>query len=612
LNDFRQPEDGSQLRRTLLAFGLVLVLLLVMQLPIFRRWFATPEQPAPPPQQSQAQQPQPAPAAAPTPPAPAPAPGTRKKSRGTQTTPAPETRVATAEQQITVENDLYRVQLSNKGAQVISWVLKQYTDDHGRPLELVHSIAAQQYGYPLSLWTYDQNLRDQLKNTLYVVSSKDSGEGSDAQRAVSFEYMQGGVTVHKTLTFLLHPAGKPEGETYCVKIETSVMQNGAPVWAFPAWPAGFGDQTVPGSYAAAIDVWRYQDHVERIAGKSVSSGATLQQPMQWAGTSDQYFAAVFLPDQPQNAVMVTLHNLVKVPRNLDRPNPAETVEVSVLGAAVGDRNGATSERLFVGPKAVEVIDSVRAVPVANEKDGPDLEPLVDFGRIFGWLAKPLFLWLKWTHDHWLRFRQGWGWAIVVLTIIINAALLPLRITSMRSMMKMQKAQPQIKAIQEKYKKYGMRDPKRAEMQKEMSALYKREGVNPAGGCLPLLLQWPFLVAFYSMLGVAIELRHAPWVWIRDLASPDPFVLPILVALSMFVMQKMSPQTGGDPVQQKMMLFGMPLFIGWISHSMAAGLAVYWVWSNVVMMVQQYFMNRTAFGQEMRALAVKRATSKPRR
>jgi len=610
LNDFRPPDDTGQLRRTLIAFGVVLVLLLVMQLPIFKKYFAPPTPPATPAQPAQTQPQQPSvPPPAPTP---SPAPAGSKKSRPPSAAPAPETRVASAEQQIEIDTDVYHIKLSNRGAQVLSWVLKKYDDDQGHPLELVHPKAAPQLGYPLSLWTYDEALRNKLKDALYVVSSKDAGDGDNLQRVVTFEYVEGGVAVRKALSFLLHPPAKAEGEGYCVRVETSVTQNGAPVWAFPAWPAGFGDQTVAGSYAAAVDVWRYQDHVERIAMKSVSGGASLTQPMQWAGTADQYFAAVFLPDEPQNAVMITLHNNLKLPKNLDKPDPNDTIDVSVLGAAVGNRSGVTSERLFVGPKAVEVIDSVHARPLASEKEGPDLEPLVDFGKIFGWLAKPLFLWLKWTHDHWVNVRSGWGWSIVLLTIIINAVLLPLRITSMRSMMRMQKVQPQMKVIQEKYKKYSVRDPRRAEMQKELSALYKREGVNPAGGCLPLLLQWPFLVAFYSMLGVAIELRHAPYLWIHDLASPDKFALPILVAISMFVMQKISPQAGGDPVQQNMMLFGMPLFIGWLSHSMASGLAVYWVWSNLVMIAQQLIMNRTAFGQEIRAMAVKRATSKPRR
>ena len=201
---------------------------------------------------------------------------------------------------------------------------------------------------------------------------------------------------------------------------------------------------------------------------------------------------------------------------------------------------------------------------------------------------------------------------MILTVIINVALFPLRLSSMKSMMRMQKIQPQMKAIQEKYKKYAMKDPRRADMNKEMQELYKREGVNPVGGCLPMLLQWPFLVAFYSMLGVAIELRHANWIWIKDLASPDPYyILPALTIVGMFIVQKMTPQTTGDPMQQKMMLFMMPVFLGWISHALAAGLVLYWVWSNVVSIAQQIWLNNTEFGRQMRHAAAQRA-AKPRR
>ena len=134
--------------------------------------------------------------------------------------------------------------------------------------------------------------------------------------------------------------------------------------------------------------------------------------------------------------------------------------------------------------------------------------------------------------------HNWGWAIVIQTLIINLALLPLRISSMKSALKMQKVAPQIKAIQEKYKKYSMRDPRKQEMNQEISALYKAEGVNPVGGCLPMVIQMPFLFAYYSMLGAALDLRQAPWLWIRDLSSPDPWhLLPIGIIITMLLMQR---------------------------------------------------------------------------
>ena len=179
---------------------------------------------------------------------------------------------------------------------------------------------------------------------------------------------------------------------------------------------------------------------------------------------------------------------------------------------------------------------------------------------------------------------------------------------MKSMLKMQRVQPQIKSIQEKYKKYSLRDPRKAAMNEEVSAIYKKEGVNPAGGCLPMLIQFPFLIAYYRMLGVALELRHAHWLWITDLSAAD-WVLPILMVVSMVIMQRMTPQAGMDPAQQKMMTVMMPLFMGFIFFKLAAGLNLYYAESNLIGIAQQAVMNRTALGREMREMMAKRARKK---
>ncbi len=391
------------------------------------------------------------------------------------------------------------------------------------------------------------------------------------------------------------------------------MQNGALVAALPAWPAGFGDQTALPSYMAArVDFETPQASlfrsttVTRLAAPKVSGGNTVRGPFYWAGATDQYFAAAFLPDDPDNAALVTLNHAIKIPKpsGLTTSDPNATIDVPVVGAAVGSLKGTTTERIFVGPKALHALDAVHAAPIVNgQGTGPDIERLVDFGTYFGWLARPLFLWLEWTHDHWV---PNWGWSIVALTLIINAVLFPLRVSSMKSALKMQRVQPQIKAIQAKYSKYKMNDPKRAEMNQELSALYKKENINPAGGCLPLLLQMPFLIAFYSMLGVAIELRQAPWAWIHDLSTPDPWhVLPILIILSMVWLQRMTPQAGMDPVQAKMMMIMMPVMFGMISWNLASGLCLYYGIANVLAIVQQYWINNSGFGKEMRAAMEKR-------
>lgn len=593
MTDFQNPqhEPGSE-KRLLIAFALTMLILLAMQ-PFLSRYAKQSQPSAPATAQPAALAP-----AQPQPAAPAPAPGARAAAKA-----------AAAESQTVVENDLYRITFTNRGAQVKSWILKKYQDDRGNPLELVSAQAAEKYGYPLSLWTYDAGLRQKLSTALYVASA--TGE-QRAPASITYEYSEGGMVVRKTFSF---------DHSYVVKAETSVYVNGSAVQAYPAWPAGFGDETTPASYAAARVDYQFGDAIERIAAKKVVDGNTIRGPFHWAGALDQYFGAVFLPSAPEEAAMVTLAGTVEIPKDLAKPDPTKVDKVPVLGAAVGNVNGPTEERIFVGPKTLDVLKSVHASlsreelarlsPEARKiAEGPSLEGVVDFGKYLGFIAKPLFLWLKWTHDHWVT---NWGWAIVLLTLIINVAMLPLKWSSMKSSLKMAKLAPQIKAIQEKYKKYKLADPRRQDMNPEISALYKKEGANPVGGCIPMALQMPFLIAFYSMLGAATELRHAPFLWISDLSSPDPYhILPIAIIITMYLLQKMTPAGGMDPVQQKMMSFTMPIFLGVISWSLSSGLCVYWVLGNVIGMVQQMIVNRTKFGREMREHMEKQAKRKAQR
>jgi YidC/Oxa1 family membrane protein insertase len=515
---------------------------------------------------------------------------TTAASQETPTAASTPAKAAVAEAEVVVENDLYRIVFTNRGGQAKSWILKKYKDEKGQPLDLVNQATAN-IGLPLSLYTYDDALRTKINTALYVATPTSQvvvpGE-------VSFEYSDGTVDVHKTLRF---------DHSYVVWLETVVTINGKPVQAYPSWPAGFGDQGTAPSFASARIDYFAGDKVERLAAKKVSGGNTVRGPFQWAGPQDQYFATIFLPDVPSQAAMVTFRSAIQVPKDPAKPDPNNLTKVEVLGAAVGDVDGTTRERIFVGPKALDVLATVHANTMNGQPGGPDLTHAVDFG-FFSLIARPLFLWLLWTHDH---IASNWGVSIIILTVIINLALLPLRITSMKSALKMQKLQPQMKAIQEKYKKYPLRDPRRADMNAEISALYKEHGANPAGGCLPLVIQMPFLFAFYSMLGVAIELRHAPFLWLHDLSSPDKlFILPVLIVISTLFVQKMTPAAGMDPAQQRMMTIMMPLMLGFFSWSLASGLSLYWVVGNVIAIIQQYVMNHTGLGKEMRAEMEKRA------
>ena len=575
----------------MLIVFVVILLAIALAQPLLKKYFP---QPPGPQSQNQPVPPQPAaPAAAPSTPALAPA-------------TAPVTKQASSETETVIENDLYRITFTNRGAQVKSWILKKFDNDaqKGR-LDLVNSAASEKYGYPLSLWTYDEAVRNRLNSALYV-SSADRALAAPA--TVTFEYADQDLIVSKTFRF---------DHTYVVKAETTVTYKGSEIPAFSAWPAGFGDQVTPANYAGGLIEYQFNSAIERPPLRcgffsflsrctSISGGNTIPGPLHWAGTADQYFAAVFIPDDPASSVFVTLRNSLPVLRDPEKPDSKETINMEVLGAAVGSLRGPTVERVYIGPKELSTLETVSIPAISGAS--PDLRGLVDFGT-FSFIARPLFLWLRWTYFH---IVPNWGWSIVLQTLLITAALMPLRVYQTHSMYKMQKIAPQIKAIQEKYKKYSLRDPRKAAMQEEISALYKKEGANPVSGCLPMLIQLPFLYGYYRMLAIALDLRHAHWLWIHDLSSPETGLLrllPIGLVVSMLIMQKMTPQAGMDPAQQKMMTVMMPLMMGFIFWNLAAGLNLYYTESNLISIIQQAVMNRTKLGREMRQMMEKRARKK---
>jgi YidC/Oxa1 family membrane protein insertase len=209
--------------------------------------------------------------------------------------------------------------------------------------------------------------------------------------------------------------------------------------------------------------------------------------------------------------------------------------------------------LFVGPKHLDVLQAMN----------PPLDRLVDYGW-FSIVAKPLFLGLRYLHDRW---THNYGWAIVILTVLINLAMFPLKLKSIRSAQEMQRIAPLVKSIQEKYKGYKFNDPRKQRMNQEVMKLYQEHHINPLGGCLPMVVQLPFLYGFYKVLDLSIELRHASWfAWIKDLSAPDPlYILPTLMI--------------------------MPLVFGIMFYSFASGLVLYWLTGTIVGIAQQMFINR---------------------
>ena len=515
--------------------------------------------------------------------APAPAP-----SAANAATPAV---AAAAEQTTVVENELYRIVFTNRGAQVKSWILKKYKDDAGKPLDLANTQGSAMAGLPLSVFTYDATLRNGLNSVLYVPSATGTQE---APAAIEFKYAGNGVTARKTFHF---------DHSYVLRADVEVTQNGVPVETKLAWPGGFGDVVDAKHYSSINLDFSQNGKAAHSAAKNVAGGGTMHGEFDWAGVSDSYFAAIFLPDSPAQTSVVTLHDTVQVPR--DPKDPSKTSPVSIIGAAVGSSDG-RGMRVYVGPKSIDVLKSVHAATPEGTLTGPSIEPIIDFG-FWGIIAKPLFYALRWVQQH---IVSNWGWAIVVLTILLNILLLPTRITMMKSALKMQRIQPQIKAVQEKYKKYKMNDPARMDMNKEMQALYKENNVNPFGGCLPTLLQLPILIAFYSMLAHVTELRQAHWLWLPDLSAPDPLhILPILFVVVMVLNQRMTPTPGMDPAQQKMMTWTMPIMYAFFFWNYASGLALYAFAGALIGVLQQMALNRTELGKEMRAIAAKRAARK---
>jgi YidC/Oxa1 family membrane protein insertase len=597
LTEYRNPqnEPGSD-KRMLLALVAVFVVLGVMQ-------YFMPKPKTPPEKNQQQQQAQqtPTPVAAPV------AASTPTPPKSPAVAAKVPVKMAASESESVLETPTYRITFTNRGASVKSWLLTEkekrkdgtekykYTDDNGKPFELVNATVASQLGNPLSFFAYDKDLEKKLNESLYV-----GGASGPTSGALTYEFSDGDITVRKTF--------RPDKDNI-LSVETEVLRNSARVTAFPKWASGLGDEMAPASYTKSRVDYQQGSTLERRdptsggiirSKKWIVGGETVPGPLDWAATADQYFAVAFLPDSPKDSTLVTLNSQAEVPKNPAKPTEGND-KANVVGVAFGNTSGQTRVRVFAGAKAVNLLESIQSHP-----GGPDLRGIYDFGT-FSFIARPLFLWLKWTYETWIH---DWGWAIAFLTLVITMALLPLRISSMKSSLRMQRIQPQMKSIQEKYKRYSLTDPRRAEMQKEMQALYKKEGVNPIGGCFPLLLQMPFLYAFYAMLNNAVELRQANWLWVHDLSMPDPLhILPIIIIVAMFVQQKSAPQGGMDPAQQKIMALMGPLMFGAFSWAMPAGLSIYLALSTLLGWAQQAVINRSELGQQVKKTIEKRNARK---
>ena len=340
---------------------------------------------------------------------------------------------AGSETQTVVENELYRITFTNKGGQVKSWVLKHYcADAQGRVLDknckdaqgkqwnldMVNQQAAANFGYPLSLYTYEPGLTAELNQALYQPSSTGL---IAAPAGIVFKYAKGPLTVTKTFTF---------NESYVVDAKVSVIRSGSPVRALVAWPSGLGDQVEVAQYTPTKFAFSIDGKRDSTAATKVSGSATLEQPYDYAAAIDLYFGAVFLPSAPPRASVVTLSHSIQAPKDAADPN-AQKFPSTVLGVAVGDTSGVTETRLFAGPLQFDVLGSVHTTSPSGLTTGEDLKPLIQFGFLKV-IAEPLFLLLRFVYG----FVGNWGWAIILVTLFFNLLMLPTRIMMMKQSLKM--------------------------------------------------------------------------------------------------------------------------------------------------------------------------------
>jgi YidC/Oxa1 family membrane protein insertase len=457
-----------------------------------------------------------------------------------------------------IDTKLYHIVFTNRGAAVKNWLLKGYRDNAGKPLELIDPAAAN-LGLPFTIEIKDQKLSVDPNTVLYQPKLSADGTGID------YQFSNGKTRIEKSFRF-----GK---DSFLANVRSVVLENNTPVPHLLVWRGGFGDLKVRNA-AATEQTVRYDATAGKLIKKTAKDAkngpVTDSGTYTFAGLEDNFFAAVAIPSDSTSLEVRTYSDEIKAPGE-DKPVPYVGA-----GISTGPENDLS---LYVGPKDIDILRKVN----------PKLTQLVDWG-FFGILAKPLFLSLNWVHDHW---TNNYGWAIILVTLIINLLLFPFKLTSLKSARKMQKLQPQIQAINAKYKDISIRDPRKAEQNQEVMALYKKEGVNPLGGCLPMLLQLPFFYAFYRVLNIAIELRHAQWLWVPDLSSAEALpihLLPIILIATQFFSQKLTPAAGVDPNQQKMMMF-MPLMMGFFFYYASSGLVLYWLTGNLVGIAQQLIINK---------------------
>ncbi len=478
-------------------------------------------------------------------------------------------RMAETERVVVLENGTRRAEFTNRGAILQHYVLLDQQETGGGELDLVRRREG-------GLWPFalvEGSVASEINQGLFVVE-----QGSDWAK---FEYADGGVRVFKSWRLL-------DNGAFDFEIEVDGLED----WA---WHFGPGVRNAPPSENLSRIMRRNAVYlsggdVETIAARSAD--ATVSVPaaaLSWFGIEDNYFlAAAVAPTMTGEVRWVPFRATAEEGGIGTWVSPGPVFEAAdkattEWGVWVFPASEAWSGEVYLGDKAIDELKQV----------APRLDDTVHTGFL-KILARPLHAALRWIHNN---IVANYGWSIVLLTVLVRLLLFPLTHKSAVSMRKMQALNPRIQAIRQKYRpklkdKQGRPNVEmQRKMNEEVMAVYKGEGVNPAGGCLPMLLQLPVFIAFYSMLPVAVELRNAPWLgWIQDLSVPDPFyVLPIVMGVSQLAFQRLMPSTG-DKTQQRIMMV-MPIFFTFLFLKFAAGLVLYWLTSNLLGIGQQLITNR---------------------
>ncbi len=512
------------------------------------------------------------PPAASAPEAAAPSPGVPAAAPGVEPAPADPAAAAVVaeerEREIVVETATVQAVLTNRGARLLHWRLKDYRDEQGNAVDLVPSDVPATEARPFELRVDDDQITRRLNSAIYRVTGDENGRVSAADReaTLTFEFQDAsGLDVTKTFRFA------PNG--YVVTFSAAVSTGAETLTPAIAWGPGLGDigatsgggSFFTGNYVQPPQAVYHRDgDVERFRGEDVAGQPVHEGQFRFVGIDDHYFMAAAIDPGPARLDY----------RPVTLPG-AEGTERLLMSQTIRLPQPPQDVRFFVGPKQFDVLRAV---------DG-ELVRAIDFG-IFDWMVVPLLSALKGLYG----YVGNYGWSIIVLTILLNIALFYPRHRSVVAMRKMQAIQPEMKAIQERYAHLKATDPAKQKMNTEVMNLYRERGVNPASGCVPMLFTMPVLLAFYSLLSMSVELRGAPFVgWIRDLSGPDPyFLIPLLMGVTMFWQQKITPSTA-DPTQQRIMMIMPVMFTAMMAFS-PSGVVLYWFVSNLWAIGQQYFTN----------------------